>query len=226
MSERTLPRPPQVTFSGWVILVGSLVVLSTVYDTVANLRSIDTREEVEQMLSEPPLSGTGVGLQRMLDMMHGAALVAGACAAAMAVMGAFVLRRHHQARVVVSILAVPLFVCGLLVGGFATSLVAVAAVLLWTRPARDWFAAPAPAAAAEGRSQWPDRPVPPPSGRSDGDDEPGEPTDSVMPTPSLQPGGTSSEEARAWTGFGTPRQPTPREGSKRPREVISAAVLV
>ncbi|WP_235736224.1 hypothetical protein [Nocardioides alcanivorans] len=128
MSERTAPRPPQVTLSGWAILVGSVIVLVSVYDTVANLRSIDTRDELQRMLSEPPLSGTGMSFERLLDVMHGASLVAGACAAAMAVLGAFVLRRHKEARIAVSVLAVPLFLCGLLVGGFAASMVAVAAV--------------------------------------------------------------------------------------------------
>ena len=36
-------------------------------------------------------------------------------------------------------LAVPLFVTGLVTGGFVSSVVAAAAVMLWFQPARDWF---------------------------------------------------------------------------------------
>jgi len=224
MSERTLPRPPQVTFSGWAILVGSVIVLVSVYDTVANLRSIDTREEVERMLSEPPLSGTGLGLERVLDMMHGASLVAGGCAAAMAVLGFFVLRRHQQARIGVSVLAVPLFLCGLVVGGFAASMVAVAAVLLWTRPARDWFAGrtPEPTSRPAARApQWPERPVAPPRR------EPS--AHGSLPQPTAHPASEQQPDPngpRAWSDFGAPQTPEPGRASRRPREVISACIMV
>lgn len=228
MSERTLPRPPQVTFSGWVILVGSMVVLTTIYDTVANLRSIDTREQVQEMLSEPPLSGTNVTLERMLDLMHGASLVAGGCAAAMVILGAFVLRRHEQARIVVTVLAVPLFVSGLLVGGFATSLVAVAAMLLWTRPARDWFAGRAPQAPereASPAGAWPHRPVTPPAAESGRASE----TESTAKLPQPTVGHDTEQHdgdgPRPWSGYGAPQLPGRPAGARRPREIISACIL-
>ena len=39
----------------------------------------------------------------------------------------------------ITLLAVPLFVSGLVAGGFLSSLVAASAVMLWLEPSRDWF---------------------------------------------------------------------------------------
>lgn len=237
MSERTLPRPPQVTFSGWVILVGSIFVLFSVYDTVANLRSIETRESVQRMISEPPLEGMGVGLQEMLDLMHASALVAGGCAAATAILGAYVLRRNTSALVGVSVLALPLLLAGMVAGGFASSMVAVAVVLLWTRPSRDWFAgrtppkplrAPAAGAGAEQRPTQAERPAwPPASPPRPYVDDPG----AGGPEQGAEPSG----EPRSYSGFGTvPTVPThvgarshrPQDPTReRPRELVAACVM-
>ncbi|WP_110206899.1 hypothetical protein [Nocardioides daejeonensis] len=234
MSERTVPRPPQVTFSGWAILVGSVVVLISVYDTVARLRSIDTREQIEKSLSEPPLSGTGLDLQRVIDLMHGASLVAGACAAAMAILGVFVLQRHQQARVVISVLAVPLFVSGLLVGGFAASLVAVSVVLLWTRPARDWFAGRAPQPrtreagewpAAGGSGAWPQQTGQAPQETQGHEHLPGSGQD-ALPTPQAEVPPAGPEGPRPWAGYGAANPALARRAPRRPGELVAACVLV
>ena len=145
MTESASARPPQVTMAGWVTILGSAAVVLTVFDLVANLRSIDTRERVQQAISEPPLDGLGIDLQQVLSVMHVLAMVAAGCATAAAILGWYVLRRNRQARLWLSVLAVPLFVTGLVTGGFMSSMVAVAVVLLWTRQARDWFDGRSPA---------------------------------------------------------------------------------
>ena len=87
MSDAAPNRPPQVTMAGWVTILGSAAVVLTVFDLIANLRSIDTRERVQKMLSEPPLDGTGLGLQTVLSVMHVTAMVAAGCATAAIVLG-------------------------------------------------------------------------------------------------------------------------------------------
>ena len=139
MSESAPNRPPQVTMAGWVTILGSAAVVLTVFDLVANLRSIDTRERVQKALSEPPLDGTGIDLQTVLSIMHVTAMVAAGCATAAIVLGWHVLRRNRGARMALTVLAVPLFLAGLITGGFMSSMVAVAVIMLWTRTARDWF---------------------------------------------------------------------------------------
>lgn len=233
------PRPIQVTFGGWVILVGSVFALVSVYETVAGLRSIDTREGILKALSEPPLDGMGLGLQEVLDFMHGTALVAGACAAAMAILGGYVLRRNRGARLGVTILAVPMFLSGMVAGGFATSVVAIAAGLLWTAPARDWFNGKAPRQperAAVGRGgEGPMTPRDP--WRAPGGDQSPSGLPGGSAAPSQAPGATAQdtlERPRAFAGFGTPASapstaPThraaPDGAPERPRQLSTACLI-
>jgi len=161
--------------AGWVTILGSAAVVLTVFDLMANLRSLDTRERVQKAISEPPLDGMGIDTQQVLSVMHVLAMVAAGCATAAAILGWHVLRRNKQARLWLSVLAVPLFLAGLVTGGFLSSMVAVAVVMLWTRPARDWFDGRAPSPVLDGPRQdlqdpdrqedpersTPDRPTPP-----------------------------------------------------------------
>jgi hypothetical protein len=196
MTEKTLPRPAPVTMAGWVTIVGSVLVVFTVFDVVANLRSLDTRERVRQSLDEPPFEGLGLGLQQVLELLHVLALVAGACAAAAAILGWYVLRRNKQARLALTLVAVPLFLAGIVAGGFLSSMVAVAAVLLWSRPARDWFDGVPPA------------PRQPPTGTED----PASPPHTGTPgTPPL------------WQGYGAAPRPPLR--TARPGEVLQACLF-
>ncbi|CAM3317012.1 hypothetical protein NODU109028_11130 [Nocardioides dubius] len=215
------PRPAQVTFGGWVILLGSLFALVSVYETVAGLRSIDTREGILKSLDEPPLDGMGLDLQEVLDFMHGTALVAGACAAAMAILGGYVLRRNRAARLGLTILALPMFLTGMVAGGFATSMVAVAVGLLWTAPARDWFDGKPPrqparevprAADAAPRDPWG---LPPQQGSSSQIAGSGQPA----PTGGGATAQDTLERPPAFAGFGTPAgAPSGGTHAQRPSE--------
>ena len=66
-------------------------------------------------------------------------MIAGACAAAIAVLGFQTLRRSRSARLVMSVLAVPMFLAGLAADGIFSSGVAAAVATLWFGPARVWF---------------------------------------------------------------------------------------
>ena len=78
-------------------------------------------------------------------------MVSAACATAAAILGYEVLRRSRSARLMLSVLAVPLFLAGL-VGvagrGFFPAIVTGAIVMLWFQPARggarDWMDGKAP----------------------------------------------------------------------------------
>lgn len=139
-SGKSTPRPSQVTLAGWVAVSASIFLIIALFESVSGLQTLEVREGVEEFLAEPPGSGLGLDVSGALRVMRIAMLVAGACAAATAVLGVFVLRRDRTARVVLSVLAAVLFVTAPLAGGFLAMMVAVAAVLLWSRPANDWFA--------------------------------------------------------------------------------------
>ena len=194
----TLARPRQVTFAGWMIMIGSAVVVFSAFDRIAGLRSIESQESVLEFLSKPPGEDLGLSLDQVLDLIQLLSLIAGACAAAAGILGFWVLKGSKQARVGLAVLAVPLLITGLATGGFVSSLVAVSALMLWLQPARNWFEgrpAPTPPVAAPVASPAEPPVEPPPA-----------PTEPVpWPTP-----------------YGT-RPPAPRRA--RPPAVVWACVL-
>ena len=139
MSETKPARPPQVTVAGWMVVAGSVAVVLMAFSQVTGLRSLETREAVEEYLSKPPGDVFGLGVQRALSLLRIGLMVAAACGAATAILGWQVLQRSRGARVALSLLAVPLFISGLVGGGVVAALVVAAIVMLWFQPARDWF---------------------------------------------------------------------------------------
>ncbi|MET0839714.1 MAG: hypothetical protein ABWY19_13090 [Marmoricola sp.] len=142
-SEATA-RPRQLTLAGWFVVVGSVMLVLTVYSTLAGLNSVDTRDRVAEWLSTPTGEGLGLSVAQVLSALRGVLMVTGVCAAASAVLGVFVLQRHKGARIGLSVVAVPILVATLLTapltGGLLGALIAAATVVLWTGPCRDWFA--------------------------------------------------------------------------------------
>lgn len=150
MSEQKHPaRPRQVTTAGVMGVVGSTLLVLSLFDALHRLRSVEMREEVDKFLAEPPGDGLGVSAGWVLDALHGLVLFNGALAAAAAVLAVYVFQRNHAARIGFSVAAGLLLLTSPFSGGAMAMIVAFAAVMLWGRPARDWFAGrePAPALA-------------------------------------------------------------------------------
>jgi hypothetical protein len=212
-SDAPGPRPRQVTIGGWVIAVASAVLVVTVFDTMANLHTVDTRDRLTEALTSGSLKDLGISLDTALSFVRGALFVAGAAAAVTGVLGIFVLQRHQAARVVLTVAAVPVVLTSPFAGGFLGVVIGGAVALLWTEPARDWFAGrpvrqrePAPAAS---RSPWtsPDR--------VDGADDRRPPR---LPAP---PAGTPSAAPRPMSGWGQVSGPTPDPGPAYPDQARS-----
>ncbi len=139
MAESKPARPSQVTLAGWLVMAGSVVVVLMAFSQVADLRSLETREAIEDYISSEPGKQLGLSVQGVQTLLRIASMVAAACAAATAILGWQALQRSKGARVALSALAVPLFVTGLASGGIAAAVVTAAIVMLWFQPARDWF---------------------------------------------------------------------------------------
>lgn len=129
---------------GWMIVVGSVLVVVNVFEMIGGIRSLETREMLEEYLTDGPGTQLGWSVETGLQALRATAMVAAACAAAAAVLGWFVLRRNRGARLGLTVIAFPLFVTGVVAGGFMSSLVAASIVLLWVQPSRDWFDGKAP----------------------------------------------------------------------------------
>lgn len=202
MAESKFPRPGQVTVAGWLVMLGSLATIVSAYDRIANLHSIDTRDSVRRMLDQPPLSGSGVALGTVLDVLHVLALIAGASAVAAAILGWQVMRRDRRARLVLTIVAVPLLLTGLADRGFYSTIAAVAVVLLWVPQSRDWFDG-----VQRSRTPASSAPPPPPS------------------TPSTPPSTVRSQPSPASWPLGTVATKPGRAPESRPTQVVWAALL-
>lgn len=124
--------------AGWVTIVGSVLVVLSVFAQISTLESLETRRGLEELLAEPPADGLGIEVSTALEIIRVLAMVTGACAAATAILGWQVMQRSRSARLALTVLAVPLFLAGFVTGGFTTSLVAAASVVLWLQPARAW----------------------------------------------------------------------------------------
>ncbi len=125
--------------AGWFVVGGSIFLLLSAFDTITTLNTLDARDGgVLKLLTAP--EGVNLDLGTAITTARVLLTVGAVCAAAAAVLGFFVLQRNQGARIVLSVLAVPILFTGLLTGGVIGALVAAATVMLWSGPARDWFA--------------------------------------------------------------------------------------
>ena len=219
---------------GWMIIIGSVFVVINVFDLLSGLRSLETRETVQDYLSQAPGDQLGWSVEDGLSALRITAMVTAVCAVVAAVLGWHVLRRHHAARIGLTVVAVPLFVTGVVTGGFISSLVAAAIVLLWMQPARDWFngvaARPTPPLNREDGARNPfDRPSARPTDRQ-GDQPGGEPGGGPSDRPSADApapprvkvpvgGPPHGDGARPVDGFGDQpgwAPPAPAPGAEQP----------
>lgn len=242
------PRPSQVGLAGWITVVASALLLFSLVEDVSALRSLALREGVEEFLAEPPGSTLSLTVEQMLDLLRVGLMVAGACAAAALVLGIHVLKGNRAARIALVVPAALLFIGALLApmtGGFLAVMVSVSAVLLWSRPANDWFAGrpPLQRKVPQMSEQYPGQ-RPDPSGEHG---HPGStPQPDQPPAYGQQPTGPSSgqpygqpsypqpspyEPSPATGQFGQPYQPWPGAApsapapDKRPTGVTAAAWL-
>ena len=177
MTDPNDGRPRQVTLAGWLLMAGSVLVVALVFQRLAGLHTLESRVAVEKFLAEPPGSALGTDVDSVITLIRTLAMVTAGCATAAGILGYQVLRRSRSARTAVTVLAVPLFLAGMVTGGFLSSVVAASAVILWMQPARSWFdgttppdpravraAVPAAPPSASAAPTWPPPVAPPAAG--------------------------------------------------------------
>jgi hypothetical protein len=133
------PRPRHTALAGGLVIGASVGVVIGVGEQLAGLYSLDTRETVTEVLSQPPASDLGLDVSGALAMLRVLLMVLAGLATAAAVLGFHALRGSTRARLGLAVLAAPIFVIGLVTGGFLTSLVAAGATLMWVGPSALWF---------------------------------------------------------------------------------------
>lgn len=219
--------------AGWVGGAASLAMLLSVGELMGKLNTVDLRQSIGDFLATQGGTSLNLDVDQALLVARVGLLVTGAASAATLVFAVFATRRDKSARIAMSVLSVPLLICGVFVDPFLAGFIVAAAVLLWTRPAGDWFAGrpprpePAPRTAGpreeQELSRRPDNPVAqaPPS-----TPDPEQPP-SVPAAPA--PFGSSYGEP---TSASVPHQPgahPPATGAapamRRPRQVTTACSI-
>jgi hypothetical protein len=220
-------RPGQATFAAWLIIGGSVILVATAWQRISTLHTLEVQEELQRVLSEPPLSGTGLGLDGLQTTIRVMCMVAAAAATASAILGVQALRRSTGARLALTLVA-PL----VLIGGFATAsffapLVVAGVCMLWLRPTRDWFAGRPWATSTSALAHR--RPDPfAPQARPDTDHHapPAQGPRSPAPSPaSAEPGPFRGEYGAPLPEPGPPSSPYDVRG-RRPGALVAACVIV
>jgi amino acid transporter len=211
--------------AGWFVVAASVMLLVTVYSSIASLNTVETRDRVTDWLSTPTGKDLGLSVSDALSGLRVALMVTGLGAAASGVLGFFVLQRHRGARIALSIVVVPILLANLvtapLTGGLLGALIAAATVVLWTGPARDWFAGrpvrqPAvPEPREEPRPPAPTTPPPPAASA---------PVDLSTQRPSGQPPATAGFGERPAQQWGPPVGPP--IGYQQPAVSVSVPMIV
>lgn len=234
--QQTKPvRPRQVTVACAIVMVGSVFVVLLVWDRIAGLHTLETQQALRTFLDRSDLQQAGIDLASLVTIVKVVSMVSAACAVAMVVLGWQVAQRSHGARLALTIIAVPLFLTGLVGDGFVSSAAATfwcsgvgAAVLtLWLGPTRVWFAdatasreAVAPSAATTGPGGWP--PPPPPQYAPD------EPAPFGTPPPSPawpNPLPPEAGQRPPWAPPPTSAYDVRRTAAARPRAVMWACLI-
>jgi hypothetical protein len=197
--------------AGIMSVVGSLLLVISLFDTLGRLRTPETRESVADFLATPPGSGLGIDVAQAVDLMRALALASGALAAMALVFAIFVLQRHVPARIGFTVVA-GLLLLTVPVAGLMPLLLAFAALLMWSQPARDWYAGRTPATErpaslrSQGQGGWP------PPGDQGSSSSPYQPPSSYQPPSDQQPSAQQPvqqppPEPGAW------QQPSPEPGA-------------
>ena len=207
---------------------GCAVLVISLFDTMSRLRGSDTREQVAELLADPPLRGSGVTVDDVIGALRMLGYGAGALAAAGIVLAVFVALRHRGARIGFTVVA-GLLLLTMPTTGLLPVLPAVAAALLWRRDVRDWFAGreptPAPAAGSgPGAPPGPASPYAAPPQQPPAQPPAQTPAQPPYPQPPAQhPYAPPAQQPYAQQSYAQPFPPT--YDDRRPRSVTVAAVL-
>lgn len=134
-------RPGQVTLAGWTTAAASVVLVLAAFQAMGHLNTVDEREQLASALNSGSGRQLGISVAEATRMVRVGLYVLGLASVVTGVLGLYVLQRHRAARVVLTVAAVPVVLTSAFAGMLALgAVVGVGAGLLWTEPARDWFA--------------------------------------------------------------------------------------
>lgn len=219
-----------------VAALGSALLVFTLFDSISNVRSIEVRESVEKFLATPPGDGLGLTVPAAVEILRGLMLFTGAFAAAATVLAVYVFQRNKSARIGYTVSAVVIMLTAPVSGSFLPVMIAFSAMMMWSKPARDWFSGTAAVPVQKDQRgtalsshepddapEWPrmpdlssEQPVPPPTQGFGSAEQPALPP--PPPTPQYPPPPYGQQPPQQYGG-------RPHDPQKRPTTVTIAAWL-
>jgi hypothetical protein len=140
-------RPREVTVGGAQAVVGGAVATLLLIGAAQQLYSSEMHDALAKAVADPRAADLGLTVATARRLARYAIMVMGVLSVSSVVLGVFVLRRHRPARVALTVLGVLVAVLTLFAGptGWIVTLyIAASVAMLWSKPARTWFAAPPP----------------------------------------------------------------------------------
>jgi hypothetical protein len=137
------PRPTQVTRAAIQAIFGSTLVLLVMVTVVSRLHTEEMHSVADRLRKQPMLTNSHLSQSQALDVLRISATVCAAACVAGVVFGVYVLRRHRGSRIGLTVLGGLLFVSAVIqpiTGWLIAAYVGLSLYLLWSAPARAWFA--------------------------------------------------------------------------------------
>ncbi len=174
-SPNPAPRPREVTFGGMQAIIGSSIALLGVISVAEQLDTSTVQDALAELSDDPRVASLDLTVEGIRSWLRYTLMALGVMSVTSLIMGIFVLRRHKASRIVLTVLG-GVVVLGSLAGGptgwLVAAYVGVSLFMLWTKPARAWFAGAtwsaggpggaAPGSPPPGSPPPPDPPPPPP----------------------------------------------------------------
>jgi hypothetical protein len=210
-------RPSQVTVAGWAVAIASALLVLAVFDALGHLETVDMRERLSKAIGSGLAKDSGFTVADATEVLRWCLYVSGVAAAVSGILGVYVLQGHRGARVGVSVAALSIVLTASIAGSLTSFLgmfIAVGSSLLWTRPARDWFA---------GRPVT----VPPKAPKPQQVERRVEPEERRTPVAWAPPAAGSARPAPTpgWGQLSPAGPPVPPASAPRPTQVRLACVL-
>jgi hypothetical protein len=140
-----VPRPRQVTLGGAQAVVGGALVTVLLIGAAQQLYSSQMHEALAKAVADPRARQLGLSIDEARTLARYAIMVMGVLSVSSVVLGVFVLRRHRPARAALTVLGAAVALVTVFAGptGWVVTLyVAASVAMLWSKPARAWFARP------------------------------------------------------------------------------------
>ena len=185
-------RPREVTLGGLQAVAGSVFAIVLLISTAQQLNGQQMTNTLADLVRSEQAATLGLTVESARTLVRYTIMVLAVLSVASLVLGFYVLRRHRGSRIALTVVggvvALPALMAGP-IGWLVTLYIGVSVFLIWSRPARAWFAPEGGRGSGRGGGTWPPKPggPPPPDPRFGPPRGPRRDVDGVLPPPEHKP---------------------------------------